>query len=69
MIERVTYECEYCHTHFGTAGEAEACEAVHIMPDMNCIRFEWRKDEEYPNRIFIKFPDDKQLVFDARGIV
>ena len=69
MIERVTYECELCHTHYNTPGEAETCEALHILPEKDSIRFEYRKDEEYPRRVYIVFPDEKQVVFDVRGVV
>ena len=69
MIKSVTYQCEFCHTHYGTAGEAETCEALHILPDKDSIRYEYRKDEEYPRRVYMEFPDGKQVVFDVKSVM
>lgn len=66
MIERVTYECELCHTHYGTAQEAEACESFHI-PVAENIKAIYRPNEEYPYRVIVKFVTDKTIAFDSRG--
>lgn len=66
MIERVTYECELCHTHYSTAQEAEACEAFHI-PVIGNVEAVYRQNEEYPYRLLVNFASDKTLAFDSRG--
>ena len=67
MIECVTYECEFCHTHYKSPGEAEACEAVHMLPDRN-IKFEYRTGANYPYRVVLTFEDGKKVWYDSRGM-
>ena len=68
MIKRVTYECEHCHNHYLTPGEAETCEAIHVLPDAEQIEYEYRTNEEYPRRVILHFPDGKKAVYDIRNL-
>lgn len=66
MIERVTYECELCHTHYNTAQEAEACEAFHIPVGKDVVAL-YRPNEEFPYRLVVKFMEGKTIAFDVKG--
>lgn len=66
MIKRITYECELCHSHYGTAAEAEACEAVHIPMDFKNIKALYRVNEEYPYRLVVDY-DNNVIAYDVKG--
>lgn len=67
MIERVTYECELCETHYLNPADAEACEAIHIPPIREDIKVLYRQNEEYPYRIIVAFETGKRIAFDIKS--